>query len=377
MLENITDMIVLRMESFADSLDDWLHAHLLNILIILVGAWILRRVATELARRLLKHIVRPDVYPTKSDREKRIKTLSSLASGIIRLGVYLMAGLMIISEVRPDYKAILFTSAGLIGAVIGFGAQNLIKDLVSGIFIIIENQYRIGDEISLVGGAGVGEVSGVVEDITIRTTVLRDLSGNVHHMPNGNIGVTTNKTLGYSRMNEDIIVAADTDLDKLAKVIEEVGKELTKVSELENKVIEPPYMASIKGLSGEGISVRVLAKTSPAAQWKTRSEFYRKLKAKNVDTTTYDSQVAELKTMVTTYETDLAKYKEAVSDLQELDCTSNPDGFKAALEAARTALGKVNTDGQAIKSYLSKTIKPTLKTIHDQLAATNSESGGN
>jgi len=278
MLENITDMLVLRMESLADAIDVWLHAHLLNILIIVLGAWVVRRVGTELARRLLKHIVRPDVYPTKSDREKRIKTLSSLTSGVIRLAVYMIAGLMIISELRPDYKAILFTSAGLIGAVIGFGAQNLIKDLVSGIFIIMENQYRIGDEVSLVGSAGVGEVSGVVEDITIRTTVLRDLSGNVHHMPNGNIGVTTNKTLGYSRMNEDIIVAANTDIDKLARVIEKVGQDLARLPELENEVIEPPYMASVKGLSGEGVSVRVLAKTSPAAQWKIRSEFYKLLK---------------------------------------------------------------------------------------------------
>lgn len=278
MLENMTDTLVLRMESFADAINAWLNAHLLDILIIVIGAWIVRRVATELTTRLLKHIVRPDVYPTKSDREKRIKTLGSLASGIIRLAVYIVAGLMIISEIRPDYKAILFTSAGLIGAVIGFGAQNLIKDLVSGIFIITENQYRIGDEITLMAGMGIGEVSGVVEDITIRTTVLRDLSGNVHHMPNGNIGVTTNKTLGYSRMNEDIIVAADTDLDKLAEVIKQVGKELSLIPELESKIIEPPYMASIKGLSGEGISVRVLAKTSPAAQWKTRSEFYRILK---------------------------------------------------------------------------------------------------
>ena len=271
-------MIVLRIEQFGTAIDTQLKAHLVNIVIIVIGAWIIRRVVTELSKRLLKHIVRPDVYPTKSDREKRVRTLSSLASGIIRITVYAVAGLMIMGEIRPDYKTVLFTSAGLIGAVIGFGAQSLIRDLVSGVFIIIENQYRIGDEVSLVAGAGIGEVSGIVEDLSIRTTVLRDLSGNVHHMPNGNIGVTTNKTLGYSRMNEEITVAANTDLDKLSKIIERVGKELAAREEFKNKVIEAPVMTNVKGMSGEGVVVRVIAKTSPAAQWRTRSEFYKLLK---------------------------------------------------------------------------------------------------
>jgi len=105
-------------------------------------------------------------------------------------------------------------------------------------------------------------------------------------------------------------------------------------------------------------------------------EFSTKLEAKNVDTTTFDTQIAELKTMVEAYQVDLAKYKESVSDLQGLDCAASPDGFKAALEASRVARAKVVTDGQAVKSYLSKTIKPTLKTLGDQVKA-NRESGGN
>lgn len=92
-----------------------------------------------------------------------------------------------------------------------------------------------------------------------------------------------------------------------------------------------------------------------------------KLKAKTIDTTTYDAQVAELKTMIDTYNTDLAKYREAVTDLSEMECTTNPDGFKAALEAARTARVKVVADGQAIKTYLNGTLKPTIQALHDQV----------
>jgi moderate conductance mechanosensitive channel len=277
MLETVTNTIVLRLEWVAQELDEWADAHLLNVLIILTGAWIVRRLSTQIISQLLKRIVRPSVYPTKSDRQKRIKTLRSLASGIIRVGVYIVTTILIVGEIKPGSTGLLFTSAGVLGVVIGFGAQSLIKDLVTGIFIIIENQFRIGDEVSLHAGMGLGTIEGTVEDVTIRTTVLRDLSGNVHHVPNGNIGLTTNKTLGYSRMNEVLVVPYETDLDKLEKIIKIVGQDLANVPELQHKVIEPPHMSSVRGFTEQGIAIRVLAKTSAASQWRLRSLFFRRL----------------------------------------------------------------------------------------------------
>jgi moderate conductance mechanosensitive channel len=271
------EQLLVRLEWVTKHTNRWIELHLLNIVIILVAAWILRRVANELADRVIKHIVRPDVYPTKSDREKRIKTLHNLANGVIRLAVYAIAGMLVVSELYPGARAAIFTSAGVVGVVVGFGAQNLIRDIVTGIFIITENQYRIGDEVTLIAGMGMGHIEGEVEDVTIRTTVLRDLSGDVHHVPNGNIGVTTNKTLGFSRMNEEIVVAFNTDLNKLEKVVKNVGEELAALPQMQSRIIEPPYLASVKGFSDDGITVRVLAKTSAASQWKTRSEFYRLL----------------------------------------------------------------------------------------------------
>jgi len=278
MLETVTNAIVLEMEEFSDWVVGWMNQHLLNIIVIVLVAWLARRVAVDLIGRLLKHTVRPDTYPTKADREKRIKTLHSLASGVIRLLVYMVAGLLIVSEINPSYKNLLFTSAGLIGVALGFGAQSMIRDIVSGVFIIIENQYRIGDEISLIAGAGIGTVDGIVENITIRTTVLRDLNGNVHHMPNGNIGVTSNKTLGFSRMNENIIVAIETDLALLEDIIKKVGQDLVAKPEMEAMILEAPALISVKGFSEGGVIVRISAKTSPASQWKVRSEFYKRLK---------------------------------------------------------------------------------------------------
>ncbi len=279
MLESASTQIAERIEQFGDWLVTWAQTHVPSILLIIIGAWVVRKLAVEFSDRILKHLVRPDVYPTKTDREKRIKTLHSLTAGVIRLSVYIIATILIISEINPTYRTALLTSAGLFSVIIGFGAQSLIKDLVSGVFIILENQYRIGDEITLVAGAGIGSVEGIVEDVTIRTTVLRDLNGNVHHMPNGNIGVTSNKTLGYSRMNENIMVALGTNLEKLEDVIKKVGEEMLKTPELGDTVLEPPYLASVKGFGDNGIIVRVTAKTSPAAQWRIRSEFYKRLKA--------------------------------------------------------------------------------------------------
>lgn len=278
MLETITENIVVELETFVDWVSRWSQEHLPNILLIIAGAWVFRRVAVELVTRLLKHTVRPDLYPTKSDREKRIKTLQGLASGVIRLMTYVVATILVVSDINPGYKTILFTSAGLIGVVLGFGAQSLIRDILSGIFIIVENQYRIGDEIRLSGGNGVNSVEGVVEDLTIRTTVLRDISGNVHHVPNGNIGLTSNKTLGFSRLNENLTVALDTDLKKLVRVVKEVGEELAADPDLQTKLLEKPTLASVKGFSENGLIVRILAKTTPGAQWKVRSEFYTHLK---------------------------------------------------------------------------------------------------
>lgn len=276
-MEQVLEQIYVRLEWLVAHIQTWMSDHLINIIVILVGAWIFRRVANDLIDRLLRHIVRPDVYPTKSDREKRVKTLGSLLRGIIRLGVYIVATLLIIGELYPGARTTLFTSAGVLGAIIGFGAQSLIKDLTTGVFIISENQYRIGDEVTLVAGLGLGRIEGTVEDLTIRTTILRDLSGNVHHIPNGNIGVTTNKTLGYSQLNEEIIVHFDTDIDKLAKVIQKVGKDLQSLPQMQSRIIEAPYLASVKGFTDKGIAVRILAKTNAAAQWKTRSEFYQLL----------------------------------------------------------------------------------------------------
>jgi small-conductance mechanosensitive channel len=260
-------------ESLTDLVGRWFDMHLINILAILLGAWLVRRFAARVISSIVNRTVRTDLSPAKSDREKRIKTLDTLVTAIVRVGVYIIATILLIGEINPQYTTALFASAGLIGVALGFGAKDLINDFMSGIFIISENQYRVGDVIEI------GGVDGVVEDITIRTTVLRDMDGNLHHVPNGSIKVTTNKTLGYSRLHEEIVVGYDTDIERLEHIINHVGEELASDPALKNKIIEPPKFLRLDGFGENGLIVKVLAKTVSGEQWEVKGAFYKRLLA--------------------------------------------------------------------------------------------------
>lgn len=252
-------------------LTSWLSDHLLSIIVILFGAWLLRRFGSRLISKVLHYSIRSDLYPNQEDRDKRTKTLDSLANAIMKVGVYILAAILIIGEVNPAYMAAIFASAGVIGIAIGFGAKDLVNDFMSGIFIITENQYRVGDVIE------VANISGTVEDITVRTTVLRDLSGEVHHIPNGTIDVTTNKTLGYSGFEETITFAPETDMQQVKHIINHIGERIAADTEYKDIIIEAPHFLRIDGYSEDGILVKVVSKMKPGKQWLIKGVFYEEL----------------------------------------------------------------------------------------------------
>ncbi|MBA3758254.1 mechanosensitive ion channel family protein [Candidatus Saccharibacteria bacterium] len=271
MLENLILDILPQILKLGDLLGNWFDEHLINIVAILVGAWLVRRFGAKFIARILKYTVRNDLYPNKSDREKRVKTLNTLGSAVMRVGVYIVATILIIGEINPSYTTALFASAGLIGVALGFGAKDLINDFMSGIFIITENQYRVGDVIEIAG------VSGTVEDITIRTTVLRDIADNVHHIPNGTIKLTTNMTLGTSGLYEEVVVRFDTDIEQLVHVINHVGEQLAADADFQRKIIQPPHFLRIDGFGQNGLVVKILGKTVSGEQWAVKGELYLRL----------------------------------------------------------------------------------------------------
>jgi small-conductance mechanosensitive channel len=252
-------------------LGDWLSLHGVDILIILIIAWILRRISKKIITGLLKQTIRSDMFPTKGAREKRLKTLSSLTNAIVQVVISGMAMILILGIVFPNIATGLFASAGLLTVALGFGAKDLINDLVTGIFIISEGQYRVGDSVEIAG------VSGVVEAVTVRTTVLRDLDGNVHYVPNGDIVVATNKTLGFSRINENIAFDPKTDIDRLTHVINHVGEEMATALEFKNKIKEAPHVTQIVGYGPTGLIIKVSATTGESDKFAIKSDMYRRL----------------------------------------------------------------------------------------------------
>jgi small conductance mechanosensitive channel len=250
---------------------DWLYLHAVNIIIILIGAWILRHFSAKILNSMLRRTIRSDMFPTKGAREKRLKTLSSMANAIAQVGISAVAVILILGEINPNYANVLFASAGLLTVAIGFGAKDLINDFMTGIFIISEGQYRVGDAVEIAG------VSGVVEAVTVRTTVLRDLDGNVHYVPNGDIVVATNKTLGFSRINENVSFAPETDIERLTHVINHVGEELAANPDFKNKIKEAPHVAQVVGYGPTGVVIKITATVGESDKPAIKSSMYREL----------------------------------------------------------------------------------------------------
>ncbi len=171
---------------------------------------------------------------------------------------------------------------GIVGVAVGFGAQYLIRDLISGVFIIMENQYRVGDV------ARVANVSGLVEKITLRKTVLRDLDGIVHHIPNGEIKVASNFTKNYSRVNMNISVSYGTNLDHAILVVNRVGEELAREEYWRDIIISAPKVLRVDNLGDSGIDLKIMGDVKPIKQWEVMGEL--RLRLKN----TFDAEGIEI-----------------------------------------------------------------------------------
>ena len=260
-----------------------------KILIVLIAISILNRYSARLLHKILEHTVRREQYPNKTDRDKRLKTLVALATAIAHTSVWVIGIFMIVGLMGVNTTPV-FASAGLVGAGFVFGAQNLIKDFVSGIFILTENQYRVGDFVEILG------VSGTVQAIGLRTTILRDLNGSVHHVPNGSIIVTTNKTMGYGAINLDIIVSANTDIELLEHVINHAGQKLVNKATLKDDILDPPHFARISDYNGNGLTVKITGKTAGGKQLEVKSALLAQLKK---DFEAHDIKVASLSMLPT------------------------------------------------------------------------------
>lgn len=254
-----------------DNLLPWLLTHGINILIVISGTFILNKVFKRIIRRSVRIAVTSNSQVSQDAEKKREETLMRIFNGIVKILLVTIATLMILSEIGIKIAPIL-AGAGIAGIAVGFGGQYLIRDIITGLFIIIENQFRVGDVVSIKG------VGGTVEDITLRMTTLRDLDGTVHHIPNGEITVVSNMSKYFSRVNLNIGVAYNTRLDHAIEVVNRVGKDLAEDPAWKEHIISAPQFLRVDSLSDSSVDLKILGDTKPIMQWAVMGELRKRIK---------------------------------------------------------------------------------------------------
>ncbi|WP_455210610.1 mechanosensitive ion channel family protein [Kaarinaea lacus] len=245
----------------------------LRVLIILLAAWIGLKVARRVLRKMERHLIElaeKDEHAS-SEQQKRVETLIRLVRQAIIIVVWVVVGLVILREFGVDIAPIL-ASAGIVGLAVGFGAQNLVRDVISGFFMILENQIRVGD-VAIVNGTG-----GLVEKVNFRTIVLRDLSGTVHVFPNGTINTTANLTSEWSAYVFDIGVAYKEDVDRVMNIMRQVGKELREDDAFGPMMVDDVEIFGVDNFADSAVTIKGRLKTKPIKQWDVGREYRRRLK---------------------------------------------------------------------------------------------------
>lgn len=255
-----------------DRVTDWLLTHGLRILLILA----LALAADIVLRFVVPRVIRPAVTRQMKDKpdeeiQQRIHTLVAVLRSSGRFVLVIWALFTILPELGVNVTPIL-ASVGIAGIALGFGAQSLVKDFLSGLFILLENQYGNGDVVTVAG------TTGLVEEVGLRRTVLRDLDGVVHHVPNGEISVASNLTQEWSRVNMNVSVAYGEDLDKVFEVINRVGNELAADAEFGPLIIKAPQVLRVDAFEDSGIAIKILGDTEPIRQWDVMGELRKRLK---------------------------------------------------------------------------------------------------
>lgn len=257
-----------------DMIADWMeNSHGFDIVIAVIITAIFYLIGVLFMEKIVKQAVKTHGRNWhRKDIEKRQKTLAGLFTTMWRVLIISTGALVIFGMLFPGVSlAPLFASAGVVGVALGFGAQSLVKDFLSGLFIISENQYRVGDIIDIEG------FGGTVERIGARSTVLRDADGQVHYFPNGMVQHVINKTMGYSMARFFIGVHPSSDLDDIIAIINKAGEKLAKEDKWKSKIIEPPAFVSVGEFTSTGVSLLVAGKTQPSDQWSVTAEMRRRL----------------------------------------------------------------------------------------------------
>ena len=250
----------------------------LRLVIILVAAligFLALRTAVEISMRHLLERRGEEANAgamPRAELERRVRTIGSLVVRVAAAAITIIAVLMALDLFGIDIGPAV-AGLGVAGIAVGFGAQTLIRDLLAGIFVVLENQYSAGDVVRIAG------VEGVVEDFSLRRTTLRDLDGTVHTVPNGQIIVASNLTRMWARVNLDVDVAYEADLERASAIIDRIGEALRTDQTWGPRLLEAPRVARLEALGDASVKLKVLGQVRPGEQWAVGGELRRRILA--------------------------------------------------------------------------------------------------
>jgi small conductance mechanosensitive channel len=238
----------------------------LKIVLLVVGGMVVTRIGMRAARRFVRAIHTRSPLRTGSTRaQQRAATLGDVLAGLVRAVGWTVVLLLVLGELGLNV-APLIAGAGIAGIALGFGAQSLVKDFLSGFFILVEDQYGVGDVINL------GDATGTVEDVTLRVTRLRATDGTVWFVPNGEIKQVGNTSMEWSRALIDVLVPYESDVRAITGYLNEVAAEFAADQRWSEAVLEPPEVWGVQAMGSEGITLRVVVKTAPRKQYDVARE---------------------------------------------------------------------------------------------------------
>lgn len=240
-----------------------------RLTVIFIISIVLLKVSSKAIKTIRKHL---EQHATDDAEEtKRISTICRVSRYVTTVIISVFAGVAMLNELGVSIAPIL-GAAGVVGLAVGFGAQSLIRDYFNGFFLLLENQIRLGDVVE------VGGKSGLVEEVTLRYVRLRDYDGNVHYVPNGNIGAVTNMSRDYAQSVIDVGVAYGEDLDSVFEVMRHVGDELITDEMYGSRILSPMEMAGVDRLDDSAVIIRCRFKVLPLEQWSVRREYLKRIK---------------------------------------------------------------------------------------------------
>ncbi len=257
---------MINFKDLTDKIIQWSLAHGIRILLILLITIVLLILVKVLTKRIFKSL-----HVKDDEQIKRRETLTSVFQFVFKVIIITLSIMTILGEFGIEIGPIL-AAAGIVGLAIGFGAQSIVKDFINGFFILLTDQIRIGDVVEISGK------SGIVEGLNLRMVTLRDLGGNVHYVPNGEISVVTNMTKGYSRYLFEIGVSYRENVDEVMEVMRQVDDELRHDPEFQDDILEPLEILGLDRFGESAVVIQARTTTKPIKQWRIAREFKRRLK---------------------------------------------------------------------------------------------------